>query len=266
MKRIELLCIDPQNSFCSPFGELYVKGADKDMERLATMVKRIGPKLHDIHVTLDSHHPIHVAHPIFWKDSSGKHPSPFTIISVDDVKNGKWITTLPSLYKRALSYVEQLAANGRYPLCIWPPHCLISSAGHALYKPLFDALVEWENEQFAVVDYVTKGSNPYTEHYSVFGADCADPSDPSTQLNTKLINTLMDVDILAIAGEAGSHCLANSARDLVLNASDDEFIKKIVLLEDATSPVPGFEKFQEDFIKEMTAKGMQISNTKDFLA
>jgi len=266
MKRIELLMVDPQRSFCDPSGELYVKGAEKDMDRLASMIKRIGNKLHDIHVTLDSHHPIHVAHPIFWKDSSGNHPGPFTIISVDDVKNGKWITTLPGLSKRALSYVEQLAKNGRYPLCIWPPHTLIASTGHAVYKPLFDALTEWENNRFAVVDYVTKGSNPYTEHYSVFGADVIAADDPSTQLNTKLINTLMDVDILAIAGEAGSHCLKFSTLDLCENAKSDQFIKKIVLLEDATSPVTGFEKQQQDFIDDMKKKGMQISTTVDFLA
>jgi hypothetical protein len=36
-------------------------------------------------------------------------------------------------------------------------------------------------------------------------------------------------------------------------------------LEDATSPVPGFEKFQIDFVAEMKAKCMKISNTVDWM-
>ena len=76
----------------------------------------------------------------------------------------------------------------------------------------------------------------------------------------------MQADIVAIAGEAGSHCLANTVRDIANGFNDDSYIKKLVLLEDATSPVTGFETFQTDFITEMTARGMQISNTVDFLS
>lgn len=263
--KVDLLAIDMQIDFCDPKGNLYVKGAEKDVERVANMIKRISPKINDIHVTLDSHHPVDVAHPIFWKDSKGNNPNPFTIISKDDVKNGKWFTTLPSLQKRALEYVTQLENNGRYPLCIWPPHCLIGSTGHAIHPILFDAFVEWEKASIMTIDYVTKGSNPYTEHYSAIRADVIDPADPSTQLNTALIKTLMDTDIIAIMGEASTHCLKNSVTDLANEFKDDSYVKKMVLLEDATSPVPGFENLYEDFKKEMTARGMQISNTKDFL-
>ena len=66
-KRIELLVIDPQVDFCDPArGALYVPGAEHDMARLAAMVRRLKGKLDDVHVTLDSHHFIHIAHPIFW--------------------------------------------------------------------------------------------------------------------------------------------------------------------------------------------------------
>jgi nicotinamidase/pyrazinamidase len=43
-------------------------------------------------------------------------------------------------------------------------------------------------------------------------------------------------------------------------------VERLVLLEDATSPVPGFEQFQSDFIREMCARGMQVTTTRDFLA
>ena len=128
---------------------------------------------------------------------------------------------------------------------------------------LFAALAEWE-QRFAVVDYVTKGSNIWTEHYSAIQADVPDPADPSTQINTALIQTLMKADLVAVAGEAGSHCLANTVRDVANNFGDDRLVSKIVLLTDATSPVPGFEPFQDDFLREMTARGMKLSTTTDF--
>ena len=75
------------------------------------------------------------------------------------------------------------------------------------------ALTEWES-RFAFVDYVTKGSNILTEHYSAVQADVPDPSDASTQINTRLIQTLENADLVAIAGEARTHCLANTVRDI----------------------------------------------------
>ena len=63
--QVELLIIDPQVDFCDPAGALYVTGADGDITRLARMVRRLAPKLDDIHVTLDSHHFVDVAHSDF---------------------------------------------------------------------------------------------------------------------------------------------------------------------------------------------------------
>jgi nicotinamidase/pyrazinamidase len=265
-KKVHLVVIDPQVDFCDPAGALYVTGAEKDVHRLSEMIRRVAPKLDDIHVTLDSHRLIDVAHPVCWKDSSGRHPVPFTIITAADVEAGRWTPVLPGLYRRLLAYVRTLEANGRYPLCIWPPHCLIGSQGHCVMPELRDALQGWETQRFAMVDYVTKGSNPWTEHYSAVCADVPDPSDPGTQINTRFVQTLMDADLVAIAGEAGSHCLANTVRDIAANFGDDSYIRRLVLLEDATSPVPGFEHFQSDFIREMRGRGMQMTTTRDFLA
>jgi nicotinamidase-related amidase len=293
--KIELLIIDPQNDFCWPGidmsvlnkqdvitletfipsdiltpGALFVPGANDDMERLAKMIIRLKDKLDDIHVTLDSHHYVDIAHPIFWLDSTGKHPDIFTIISADDVKNGLFRTTNPQFQSRATDYVNSLQDNGRYPLCIWPFHCLIGTFGYAVYPALFDALKEWEKD-FAMVDYVTKGSNLWTEHYSAVKADVPDAQDPDTQLNMRLIDTLQNADIILLSGEAKSHCLANTVIDIADNFGEEN-IKKMVLLEDATSNVPDppgttmFTDFGEKFVKDMMARGMQVSNTVDFLA
>lgn len=267
--KIELLVIDPQNDFCDPKGSLFVPGAQNDMKRLAAMVIRLKDKLDDIHVTLDSHHYVDIAHPIFWIDSQANHPDPFTIISADDVEKGLWRTTHPQFQGRARDYVQALESNKRYPLCIWPPHCLIGSWGYIVVPELFDSFVEWEKD-FALVDYVTKGSNFWTEHYSAVQADVPDPEDPSTQLNTGLIKTLQEADIILLSGEARSHCLANTVRDIADNFGEDN-IKKMILLQDATSDVPDppgtsmFTDIGEQFVSDMMSRGMQVSTTVEFM-
>ncbi len=266
MNRVHLVIIDPQNDFCDSKGSLFVGGADADMkDRLPKMIHRLKPKLADIHVTLDSHHLVHIAHPIFWKNSKGEHPNPFTLISANDVETGVWTTTQPSMYQRGLSYVKALEKSGRYVLCIWPPHCLIGSWGHNVVPDLQSVLTEWEQD-FAMVNYVTKGSNLYTEHYSAIQADVPDPSDPGTQINADFINTLVnDADVVAIAGEASSHCVANTVRDIVNNFGDPKYVSKLVLLTDAMSAVTGFEGLSTKFLEDMKAAGVQMSTTTDFL-
>jgi len=265
IKKVDLVVIDPQVDFCDPGGALFVKGADEDMKRLAAFVKRAGRKLNDIHVTLDSHHFVDVAHPVFWKNSAGEHPAPFTIISAADVKDGVWAPTLPGKFQRMIDYVTALEKGGRYPLCIWPPHCLIGTKGANIVPELSDELKGWCEAVMSTIDFVAKGSNPFTEHYSAIQAEVPDPEDPKTSINAPFVQTLMDADVVAVAGEAGSHCLANTVRDIVKQFGDDSLVAKIVLLEDATSPVPGFENLQQQFIDEMVKKGMQLKKTTDFL-
>ncbi len=275
-ERVDLLIIDPQVDFCRPGkdendpkrGALYVDGAEKDMERLASMVKSFGQKIKKIHTTLDCHHLIDVAHPVMWRDSDGNQPDPFTIITSQEMRDGKWTPVLLQYKQRFIDYCAELEASGRYPLCIWPPHCLIGSEGNNVLPVLFEALGEWEVSKTDNVDYVSKGSNPFTEHYSAVKAEVPDPSDPSTQLNTPLIQTLMEADKILIAGEAGSHCVANTVKDIADGFQDDSYIKKMVLLEDAVSPVISpfvdFPAVQAQFIAEMKARGMQTANTTDF--
>ena len=182
------------------------------------------------------------------------------------MENGVWTPVRPSLTKRMLAYVNALDQGGRYPLCIWPPHCLIGSHGATVVPELFDAFRNWEEEKFGIVDYVAKGSNLYTEHYSGVKAEVPDPEDPSTHINTGLINTLMEADVIGLAGEAGSHCLANTARDIANEFGDDSYVAKFCLLTDGTSPVTGFEQMQTDFVDEMVQRGMTTSTCADFLA
>ena len=266
--KIDLLIIDPQMDFIdhpTRMGSLAVKGAHGDMTRVANLVKEFGGSLNDIHVTLDSHHVLDIAHPTWWMDSKGNPPTPFTLISVNDVKTGKWRACIPEFAERSLEYVQSLEDNGRYLLCIWPEHCLIGSDGHRIHPELFEELTQWERKNKAVVDMVTKGSNPFTEHYSGLKAEVPDPEDSSTQLNMGLIQTLEKADMILIAGEALSHCVANTVRDIA-SSFDPSAISKLALLEDCCSPVAGFEQLGVDFVNELRALGMRVVKSTDFVS
>lgn len=264
-RKIHLLIIDPQNDFARVGGALFVNGADGDMKRLAEFIRKNDSKLDDIHVTLDNHQYNDISHPARWMDQNGKNPDPFTIITADDVRKGVWMASMPFLQTKQLEYTENLERNKRYPLCIWPPHCLIGTEGAAVVSDLSDALYMWERKRFKQVRYVVKGTNPHTEHYSAVVADVVDPTDPSTQLNTRLIDVIQNADEVLIAGEALSHCVANTVRDIADNFSDQSAVSKFVLLTDASSNVTGFESFGNDFVIEMKKRGMKTATTADYL-
>ena len=147
-RKIHLLMIDPQNDFCianGPGGEKgasVVGGADADMARLAAFINKNEKRIEEIHCTLDSHQSVHIAHPIFWVNSKGEHPAPFTAITDDDVKKGVWRAYNPRWQARAQLYVDTLAKNGRYILVIWPPHCLIGSWGAGVVPAVHAALID----------------------------------------------------------------------------------------------------------------------------
>lgn len=267
-KQVHLLAIDCQNDFCDPTGSLFVKGADQDMIRLSAMIDRLGGKIDEIHVTMDSHQMFHIAHPLFWRDRDGNPPKPLiTMITHKDVLDGVWQPVNPVLRDWALHYTEMLEKNKRYVLVVWPPHCIIGSKGHGLVPCFSDAINKWAEEQVAIVSFVTKGSNWKTEHYSAVQADVSDPDDPTTQLNEDVIAAMSVADIILTAGEALDFCFANTLRDII-EKFGKENAKKFVILTDATSCVnaPGLEHLGPDFMKEMLALGVQTSTTVDFLA
>lgn len=289
MLKAHLVIIDPQNDFMDilaqkgdPVGlalpdgtqfrsTLPVPGALADMGRVADLIKRVGPRLDDIHVTLDSHRVIDVAHPGFWRDQNGKNPGAFTIISHDDVKNRIWNPRSESYRSRMLDYTAQLAAGGNFPLMIWPEHCRIGSWGHNIVDVLQEELFAWERSQFANVDFVTKGTNTFTEHYGALMAEVPDANDPSTQLNGQFISVLQDADIVGIAGEASSHCVKTTIQQIVDNIGDDH-LPKLHILTDCMSPVPqtpgapDFPAIATQFLQDMKARGLVLTTHDAFLA
>lgn len=286
--KVHLLVVDPNKDFMgeddgTPLTEtlnngtahvasLPVKGAVSDAKRGAALIDRVGHKLDDIHVTLDSHHTMHIAHPDMWQDDNGKQPAPYTQIKADDMKNGIWRARNPGHQKRLYEYLIALQATGPFAFhTIWPPHCRIGTWGHNVQNDLEAALTQWERKNMGVVDYVTKGSSVWTEHFGGLMAEVVDPNDPSTQLNAELVRTLQEADILGVFGWASSHCVKRTVEQVADNIGD-EHVKKMILLTDCMSPVPAipnvvdFPAIAAQFLKDMQARGMTLMKATEFLA
>ena len=264
--KIHLLLIDPQNDFCDiPGAALPVAGADADMKRLAAFIRRTQKKLHSVHVTLDSHNPIDVGHPGWHINSKGESPSPFTPMPASAYESGLWRARNPREQARTLAYLKEVETRGRHVPMVWPEHCLIGSWGHNIHADVQAELHNWARAKCDTVNHVTKGSNPRVEHYSAIQAEVPDVDDSTTTLNTDLIRALSEADVLVVAGEALSHCVAWTVRDIATNFGDEN-IKKLVLLTDCTSSVGGFEAMGKSFVDEMVARGMKTATSTSFLA
>ncbi len=258
--KTHLLLIDPQNDFVDQErAALPVAGASADLRRVADLIRRQGAAIDAITVTLDSHSPADIAHPAWWMDAEGNHPAAFTAITAEDVESGRWRAADAGRQSQSLEYVKALAAGRKYVLVVWPEHCLVGSWGHAIFPELREAIEGWSRTTLKAPQVIFKGLNPGTEHYSAVRAEVPDPSDPHTLANEDLIGALKGADRILVAGEALSHCVAATVRDLagVIPAY------RFTLLANATSPVPGFENLGRAFVDELSAVGMESATTDE---
>ncbi|WP_374410462.1 cysteine hydrolase [Hydrogenophaga sp.] len=275
-----LLIIDPQNDFCDLPADwraadplrnapaapaLPVSGAHADMLRLADLIDAAGDGIDRIVVTLDSHQRYDIAHPTFWQTGDGGAVNPFTAITAADVRAGRDRPRDVAALPRALAYLNALEQAGRYTLMVWPVHCEIGSWGHNVHPAVKAAYNRWEDRRLAVVEKVTKGSNPWTEHYSALQAEVPDAADEDTQLNTALIASLDRSERIIVAGEASSHCVKATVEHLALHLPSRR-LDKLLLLTDAMSPVTGFESQAAAFLSDLQQQGARLSTCAEVLA
>jgi nicotinamidase/pyrazinamidase len=229
-----LLVIDAQNDFHDiPSATLPVPGATADTGRIADFIKNQNPKT--IFASLDSHYSLDISHPAWWENADGTEVTPFTLITVDDIQNGKYVPRIDP--KRSLQYVQDLQDNGEFSHFIWPEHCLIGTPGQALHPVFFDAVSAWMKKNLRWVNFINKGVNPYTEHFGIFRANVPLPTDPSTQVNQGIFTALNNHDTIYLAGQARTHCVANSLRQMIQIAP--QLAPKLVVLTDCMSDVAG---------------------------
>lgn len=233
--RSVLLVIDAQNDFMDiPNSPLAVPGAVKDTERLAKFIKNFNPD--KIFASQDSHYALDISHPSWWLDHKGHMLSPqgFVPISANDIKEGKFTARVDP--NASLAYVEALEANGEFTHFIWPEHCLIGTPGHAFLPVFFEAISEWSRKKLDWVNFIVKGTHPFTEHFGIFRANVPN-KDASTQINQGIFDSMNSFDTIYLAGQARTHCVANSLRQIMQIAPN--LAPKMVILEDCMSDVPG---------------------------
>ena len=288
-----LLLIDVQKDF-HPDGSLAIPAAGDDATRTANFIRTHSSSIDRIVMTMDSHHRLHIAHPCFWTDADGNLPNPFTIISSDDVRSGKWIPrsdlkqpvrqpliddevlaeggALPTnlytsdgnldILQYFIEYTRRLEAKGRFQLCIWPEHCLIGTEGHNVVSVVMDAVKEWCHKTGGSIEWVDKGQNLLTEMYSALCAEV--PLDAKSAFDHGLFESLhKDSERLVCCGQALSHCVNYTVRDIAAHW-DKDTMDRIVILKDCASSVPGFEAAGEQFLKDMAEAGLTIETAETY--
>jgi nicotinamidase-related amidase len=254
--KVGLLIVDAQNTFCIPEFELYVggpsgTGAVDDSGRLCQFIYRNLRTITQVIPTMDTHQAMQIFHAIYLIDDDGKHPNPFTLISVEDIEQGRWEFD-PEVarglgidreygQRHLLSYTRQLRDTGKYALTIWPYHSMLGGIGHALVSAIEEAVFFHSIARYSQPNFHVKGSNPLTEHYSVLGPEVTVGPDRQTiaRKDLDLIEALLEFDAVVIAGQAKSHCVAWTIDDLLRSVleRDSALASKVYLLEDCTSPV-----------------------------
>ena len=236
-RRVALLLVDVQNTFCTPGFELFVPGAPDDNRRLCEFVYRNLGSITQVVPTLDTHQAMQVFHAAWLVDAEGRHPAPYTEISAASVSDGTWRAADPVEQETLLGYVQALEAKGRYRLTVWPYHAMLGGIGHALVSAVEEAVFFHGLARSSSPAFQLKGDDPQTEHYSALGPEVGG------RRNEALVELLRSFDAVVVAGQAKSHCVAWTVGDLL----DDLPAEHIYLLEDCTSPVvvPGVVDFSE---------------------
>ena len=226
-RRICLLVVDAQNTFCTPGFELFVPGAPDDNRRLCEFLYHNLGAITQVVPTLDTHHAAQVFHPAWLVDADGRHPEPYTVVSAGDVERGVWRAADPVRQEHLLHYVRELEAGGRYRLTVWPYHAMLGGIGHTLVSAVEEAVFFHGIARESPPAFQIKGADPLTEHYSVLGPEVGGVR------NGALVELLGGFDAVVVAGQAKSHCVAWTVDDLL----EDIAAERIYLLEDCTSPV-----------------------------
>lgn len=286
--KVDVLAIDLQRDFTFPQGSLFVggrsgRGAIEDNQRIAQWIYANMKIITDITPTMDTHFPFQIFSPSFWVDKDGQALTAHTVITVDMIKSGEAVPNPAAaafvcngnytwLVDYVKHYCETLEKAGKYKLYLWPYHCLIGSSGHALAGVIQEARMfhSFVRKSRSVVE--VKGGNFLSENYSVFAQEVLVDQDarPIGQRNTAFIKKLFVSDALIILGQASSHCVKSTIRDLLdaINAQDPSLAKKVWIMRDCMSAVTvpdgkggflvDYTDDAEESFKEFADAGMHV--------
>ncbi len=150
---------------------------------------------------------------------------------------------------------------------------MLGGIGHALVSAVEEAIFFHTIARMSQPDIRIKGNHPLTEHYSVLGPEVDKDQDgnPLVEKSDEFFRKLeRDFDIVIIAGQAKSHCVAWTIADLLedVMARDRHLVEKVYLLEDCTSPVvvPGVIDYTDEAdnaFRRFASAGMHVVRSTD---
>lgn len=233
-----LLAIDVQKDFIEG-GALAVPGSIGDVERITRFIYNNMGGISSIMCSLDTHTAHQIFHPCWWANSAGDHPAPYTVITFDDVAANRWRPVMgdPCLSIQYLKELEKAGA-GKKQLCIWPYHCISGTEGGTLENEFAKMVYFHSVARSSVNHMIRKGYDAYSEMYGIIKPEYS----MKNLINTPVINAIEKYDEIYVVGEAASHCLMESVKQIAeYFANRPEVTQKITILEDCTSPIAGYE-------------------------
>jgi len=266
-EQIAVVLVDYQHDFVDPAGTLYVPGAEADVARFLTWFYANAHKITTIYASLDTHIPFQIFYSSWWLNPhTHEHPRPFTVITGQDVDNGTWVPLLEPEW--SARYVHELQQKARKDLMIWPYHTMQGTLGHMLVAPISEAIAWHSAARQTQPVYIEKGLTTRTEFYGIFGAEVQDPQSPESKLNIPLLDAVMQHDKVYIAGEAKSHCVLETERQIVEHyANQPDMLRKLYFLKDCTSsvqhPTIDFDALAEEELAKMQEGGVNVVVSTD---
>ena len=238
-KTIPILETDPNNvlvlidclvDFIHKNGALPVKGAIEDTRRTGQFIVNNLSKIKNIEIMEDTHQIYQIFHAAYWTNKEGKHPDPFTVIKLDDLKT--W--TPKCELEWAITYLEKVGQ-----LIIWPYHTFEGSIGRCVDPALLEILYYWSFVREQKLNFHAKGTLAESEMYGAFAPEVWIGNIPNGSFNQLLLGHLLTHEKMIFAGQAKSHCVLTTLQQICnrLRAFAPSRIKDIYVLTDCMSNV-----------------------------
>ncbi len=282
-QHVLLIGIDWQNDFVipdksqvpdgEPYGSLSVPGAKGDIERWTRFIYDNLAKITRIMLSVDTHYPRQIFHRSMWCDENGAPVAPYTMITPADLASGKF-RFVGGNPKKAMDCVNSLEKAGKGGVFIWPDHCIAGTPGWNLEAQLMQMVSFHSAARNVDPIFAFKGTDRYSEMYGILEPEY-NPNGIVTKVILDAIASFdpstgdlqsMKWDKIIIGGEAGSHCLLESTKQILKRFKGyPEVTQRIYVLEDCTSPVAGFEQQMKDAFDEFKRQGANIVKSTDLI-
>jgi len=271
--KVLLLAIDMQADFCNADGSLTVyPGAKRDVLNITKFIYNNIDKISTIMCSMDTHYTDQIFFPSFWTKGDGSPVDPYTMITYDEVAAGHYKSVKGSP-KKVMDCLKALETAGKVGVFVWPYHCMVGTPGFNL-ETEFAAMVHYHSiVRASRPQIVFKGTDMYSERFGIIESEY----NPNNIVEWSVINAIANIQTgnvagatanyskIILCGEASSHCLITSAEQITKRfSSRPDILSSIIIMEDGTSPVTGFEQQAIDgFAKLKSQFGIQVLKSTD---